>query len=77
MNSERMTNASGVAPYSVCSLPIVRAKLENFALRIAMTAAVASIVSEGSVIIEESESVKKSYPHFFEDFKRLGGICVE
>lgn len=45
--------------------------------RIAMTAAVASIVAEGSVTIEESESVKKSYPRFFEDFERLGGIIVE
>lgn len=45
--------------------------------RIAMTAAVASVVTDGSVIIEESESVKKSYPRFFEDFERLGGICVE
>lgn len=45
--------------------------------RIAMTAAVASIASKESIIIEESESVKKSYPKFFEDFVRLGGIKVE
>jgi len=45
--------------------------------RIAMTAAVASIVTEGSVLIEDSESVNKSYPHFFEDFEKLGGISIE
>ncbi|MBE7012870.1 MAG: 3-phosphoshikimate 1-carboxyvinyltransferase [Ruminococcaceae bacterium] len=45
--------------------------------RIAMTAAVAAIAAEGSVVIEESESVRKSYPHFFDDFVKLGGISVE
>lgn len=45
--------------------------------RIAMTAAVAAIAADGSITIEESESVKKSYPKFFEDFGRLGGISIE
>ncbi len=45
--------------------------------RIAMTAAVAAVAASGSITIEESESVKKSYPKFFEDFKRLGGISIE
>lgn len=45
--------------------------------RIAMTAAVAAIAAEGSITIEESESVKKSYPKFFEDFVKLGGISIE
>ena len=45
--------------------------------RIAMTAAVASIAAKESIIIKESESVKKSYPKFFEDFVALGGIKVE
>lgn len=45
--------------------------------RIAMTAAVAAIAAQGAVTIEESESVNKSYPKFFEDFERLGGISIE
>lgn len=43
--------------------------------RIAMAAAVASVVC-GDVTIEGSEAVNKSYPSFFEDFRRLGGIVV-
>ena len=42
---------------------------------IVMAAAVASVVC-GDVTIEGSEAVNKSYPSFFEDFRRLGGIVV-
>lgn len=45
--------------------------------RIAMTAAAASVIADGSVTIEDSESVKKSYPNFFDDFQLLGGVTVE
>lgn len=45
--------------------------------RIAMTAAIAAIAADGSITIKESESVKKSYPKFFEDFAKLGGISIE
>ncbi len=45
--------------------------------RIAMTAAVAAVAADGSITIVESESAKKSYPKFFEDFKGLGGISIE
>ncbi|MBQ6998380.1 MAG: 3-phosphoshikimate 1-carboxyvinyltransferase [Clostridia bacterium] len=45
--------------------------------RIAMTAAVAAVAADGSITIKESESVKKSYPKFFDDFVKLGGISVE
>ncbi len=45
--------------------------------RIAMTAAVASVITDGSITIEESESVNKSYPRFFEDLVKLGGFSVE
>ncbi len=45
--------------------------------RIAMTAAVATVAANGSITIQESESVKKSYPKFFEDFAKLGGVSVE
>jgi 3-phosphoshikimate 1-carboxyvinyltransferase len=41
--------------------------------RIAMAMAVASTVCTGEVIIKNAESVSKSYPRFFHDFKMLGG----
>lgn len=43
--------------------------------RIAMCAAVASQCATGDVIIRGAECVNKSYPTFFEDFKKLGGKC--
>lgn len=45
--------------------------------RIAMALAVASLKCTEPVIITNSDCVKKSYPHFFEDFKRLGGNVHE
>ena len=41
--------------------------------RIAMTAAVASLVSAGIVTVDGFEAVNKSYPHFLDDFASLGG----
>ncbi|MBQ4557192.1 MAG: 3-phosphoshikimate 1-carboxyvinyltransferase [Clostridia bacterium] len=41
--------------------------------RIAMCAAIASQRATGEVIIRGAECVNKSYPTFFEDFKKLGG----
>lgn len=41
--------------------------------RIAMMAAIASVVCDNNVIIENAGSVKKSYPNFFSDFTHLGG----
>lgn len=43
--------------------------------RIAMSAAVASLICENEVKILNAECVKKSYPAFFEDFRKLGGVC--
>jgi len=40
--------------------------------RIAMSAAVASVVCRDSVIIEQAESAAKSYPAFWEDMRSLG-----
>ncbi len=40
--------------------------------RIAMSAAVASLVSENGVIIEDAEAAAKSYPGFWADIERLG-----
>ena len=41
--------------------------------RIAMSGAIASIVTEGAVKIEGSQAVNKSYPEFWNDFMKLGG----
>lgn len=45
--------------------------------RIAMALAIASIKCGEEVIITNSEVVNKSYPHFWEDFKSLGGQIDE
>ena len=42
-----------------------------------MMAAIASCVCEEPVIIHNAEAVKKSYPHFFDDFVSLGGEIYE
>lgn len=42
--------------------------------RIAMAAAVAAVHCTGSVTIRDAGAVNKSYPAFFEDYARLGGI---
>lgn len=44
--------------------------------RIAMMAAVAASVSEGTVKITGAQAVNKSYPGFFEDYIKLGGKVV-
>ncbi len=41
--------------------------------RIAMTAAVASLLSRSAVTITNAQAVRKSYPAFFVDFATLGG----
>lgn len=45
--------------------------------RIVMSLAVAAMKCDGPVTIEGSEAVRKSYPHFFEDFTALGGKISE
>lgn len=45
--------------------------------RIAMTLAIASTRCKAPIIIKDYECVSKSYPHFFEDFKKLGGRLDE
>lgn len=44
--------------------------------RIAMSAAIASIACENEVVITGAEAVRKSYPAFWEDFKKLGGKVI-
>lgn len=41
--------------------------------RIAMAVAVASICTEGKIVLDGAEAVNKSYPHFWDDFERMGG----
>ena len=43
--------------------------------RIAMTAGIASIFSNRPLILSDYVCVKKSYPGFWKDFKKLGGKC--
>lgn len=42
--------------------------------RIVMMAAMAALRSKNPVIIKRSNAVNKSYPHFFEDYEKVGGI---
>jgi len=44
--------------------------------RIAMAVAMASIASQGNIILEGAEAVNKSYPHFWEDFEKIGGEVI-
>ncbi len=41
--------------------------------RVAMALVLAASICEEPVILKGAEAVQKSYPHFFEDFKSLGG----
>lgn len=43
--------------------------------RIAMSAAIASAICGNEVIIKGAQAVEKSYPAFFDDFRRLGGVA--
>ncbi len=42
--------------------------------RLAMAAAVAAVISNSPVVIEDAQAVEKSYPGFYEDLKKTGGI---
>ena len=42
--------------------------------RIVMSMAVAALAADGPVTIDGAENVKKSWPSFFEDFTRIGGM---
>lgn len=45
--------------------------------RIAMASAVASFCCDGTLSIKGAESVRKSYPDFWEDFQAMGGVIHE
>ena len=44
--------------------------------RIVMSAAVAAAFAEGESVITGAEAVNKSYPEFFEDFRKIGGKAL-
>jgi 3-phosphoshikimate 1-carboxyvinyltransferase len=43
--------------------------------RIVMSMAIAAALCTSELVIEGAEAVNKSYPQFFDDFKKLGGIA--
>lgn len=43
--------------------------------RIVMAFSVAAANAEGETVIDDMESINKSYPLFFEDYKKIGGKC--
>lgn len=45
--------------------------------RMAMSASVASYMTDGEIEIENPMSVEKSYPQFYDDFYRTGGVLYE
>jgi 5-enolpyruvylshikimate-3-phosphate synthase len=45
--------------------------------RVIMALAIAATVADGPVIIKGAEAVAKSYPGFFRDFRRLGGLAEQ
>ncbi len=47
--------------------------------RIAMAIAIAAVkcVPDTVILLDQAEAVKKSYPHFWDTYRRLGGDCEE
>ena len=43
----------------------------------AMTLAIAATRCEEPIILKDYECISKSYPSFFDDYRRLGGIASE
>ena len=41
--------------------------------RLVMAGALNALIGTSPMILKDSEAISKSYPHFFEDWKRLGG----
>lgn len=58
--------------------PLTGASVSSWAdHRIAMTLAIAATISDGDLLLDNKECVKKSYPSFWEDYTMLGGIIDE
>jgi 3-phosphoshikimate 1-carboxyvinyltransferase len=82
--AELINSLGGNVTYNSDSITIVgKEKLKGGTVssqgdhRIAMTAAILATVCEEEIIIKDAEAVQKSYPNFFEDFRKLGGNAVE
>jgi 3-phosphoshikimate 1-carboxyvinyltransferase len=45
--------------------------------RVVMALAVAALKARGEIELSDAESIRKSYPGFFEDYRKLGGIVHE
>lgn len=45
--------------------------------RMVMCAALLSLIADGAVSVTQAESIRKSYPGFAEDYRKLGGILTE
>ena len=43
--------------------------------RIAMAAAIAALNCDAPITLTGANAVNKSYPHFFNDYASLGGVC--
>ena len=41
--------------------------------RIVMAASITAVRTDGEIIINDAQSVNKSYPNFFNDYNKLGG----
>ena len=41
--------------------------------RLVMAGALNALIATSPIILQDSQAISKSYPHFFEDWKRLGG----
>lgn len=80
---EMITNLGGRAEVKDNSIIIYHSPLKGGTVnsyndhRIVMSSAVAGIFAESQVTILNSEAVNKSYPKFFKDFEKLGGIYKE
>ena len=44
--------------------------------RIAMASMVASNICDNDIILENEQAINKSYPSFFDDFKKLNGEFI-
>lgn len=54
--------------------PIIGGEVDSYNdHRIVMAASIASVIAKEDIIIKNADAVNKSYPNFFEDFKKLGG----
>ena len=43
--------------------------------RIVMSASIAALCCENKVEVSDKESINKSFPNYFEEYKKLGGVC--